>query len=318
VALLGLSFVSLFVGSGNVPPAFVLDWLTGQTVEDSLRFILEGLRLPRTLVCMGVGASLGLAGALLQTLLKNPLAEPYTLGLSGGASLGAVTAILFQLQPLWLFTPAFATVGCLIATLFVLGMNHEQTSRSKTLILSGVMVSLFSGSFVILLLTWLEPFQIQAALFWMMGQVGTERDTWWPLSLSVFAIVSTVVWIRNKDLDLLLLGEEIAQTRGLSLKSFQLVVVILVAVLCSASVAIAGLIGFVGLLAPHIALLISRNNRHRVFAPLSSTVGACLILFADIIGRSLVVDRELPAGGLIALIGAPFLIFLLKKRATHV
>lgn len=313
-----LVFCSLFLGSGDLATLTILHWFTGVEIDDSSRFILESLRLPRTLVCLSVGASLGLAGSLLQTLLRNPLAEPYTLGLSGGASLGAVLAILLKVQPLWLMTPTLATVGCLIATIFVLSMNREDFARSKTLILSGVMVSLFCGSFVILLLTWLEPFQIQAALFWMMGQVGTERDSWWGVSWFAFGAVFILSYLQSTRLDLLLLGEDIAQTRGLNLRKFQIQIVILVAVLCSVSVAIAGLIGFVGLLAPHISLLLTKTHRHRLFLTLSSVLGAALLLFADVLGRTLVNDRELPAGGLIALFGAPFLIFLLRRRSNHV
>jgi iron complex transport system permease protein len=318
IILLALLFCSLFFGSGDVAYDSVRRWLSGQDVDESTVFILQNLRLPRTLVCISVGASLGLAGALLQTLLRNPLAEPYTLGLSGGASLGAILAILLRLQPQWLFTPFFATIGCLLATLFVLGMNRDQSSRSKTLILSGVMVSLFCGSFVILLLTWLEPFQIQSALFWMMGQVGTERDSWWYLSWLVFLLLFIYAFFNARKLDLLLLGEDVAQTRGLPLRKFQIQMVICVAILCSTSVAIAGLIGFVGLLAPHISLLSSRTNRHRIFLVLSSCLGAVLLLLADVLARLLVTDRELPAGGLIALFGAPFLIYLLNRRAGRV
>lgn len=298
--------------------SLVLQWLSLQNIDSSQSFILESLRLPRTLVCLSVGASLGLAGALLQTLLRNPLAEPYTLGLSGAASLGAILSILLKIQPQWLATPFFATLGCLVATLFVLSANRQSRARSKTLILSGVMISLFCGSFVILLLTWLEPFQIQSALFWMMGQVGTERDSWWALSWGTFILLFLFAYTQSKHLDLLLLGEDVAQTRGLPLKKFQIQMIVVVALLCATSVAIAGLIGFVGLLAPHIALLTSHNHRHRLFLPLSSIFGATLLLFADMLGRVLIVDRELPAGGLIALFGAPFLIYLLHRRGTHV
>ncbi|MEQ1876610.1 MAG: iron chelate uptake ABC transporter family permease subunit, partial [Bdellovibrionia bacterium] len=154
VSIAGLGILSMCLGGGSAGFSEFSALVTGRELDDSIRYILIELRFPRTMACLVVGACLGLSGALLQTLLRNPLAEPYTLGLSGGATLGAVIAILLRLQPAWLVIPFFSVAGCLVVTSFILKIAWRDTFYSqRTLILCGVMISLFCGSLVVLLMT---------------------------------------------------------------------------------------------------------------------------------------------------------------------
>jgi iron complex transport system permease protein len=311
ISIFALFFLSLIVGGSDVGFDEVRTWLTSTLTDESTLFILSDLRLSRTLACMTVGASLGLAGSLLQTLLRNPLAEPYTLGLSGGATLGAVIAILLRWQPAWLIIPLASVLGCLIVTAFILKIAWRNTFYSqRTLILCGVMTSLFCGSVVVLLMTLFDPYQMQASFFWMLGQVGSDRDRWWPFLLALLSL--SLLWgLKNSSqLDRLLLGEDIAISLGANLFKIRIIMVLIASLLCSASVSISGLVGFVGLLAPHLAAIIGRRT-HFWHLPLSALMGASFLTAADILGRFIGHEREIPAGGVVALFFAPHFIFIL-------
>ena len=311
-----ISLIFMVVASFSVGPSHFT--LFDLHHNDSASLVFWDIRLPRTMAAVFVGASLGLGGALLQTLLRNPLAEPYTLGLSGGASLGAVIAIALKLRPLEVTVPGVATLFCFATALLILSFSFKRSmNTSKNLILAGVMVSLFFGSVVVLILSILSAEQIQTALFWMMGQVGTERDASWPLSAIAFGLA--IIWTRfnNSNLDRLLLGESIAQSLGTSVSNLNLQIISVVSILVSACVSVAGLIGFVGLLAPHLTKLWFRTHRHQRFTIYSSLMGSVLLLTSDVLSRIVGGDREIPTGGLVALIGAPTLIYRLFRRGSH-
>ncbi len=308
LALLGL--LSLSVGPMELTHLF---YFRDHSPES---LVFWDIRIPRTMAAIWVGSSLGLGGALLQTLLRNPLAEPYTLGLSGAASLGATTALILKLTPISFFMPLLATGFCL-ATAFIVLSLAVKVKHSRNLILIGVMLSLFFGSVVVLLMTLLKPQELQTLLFWMMGQVGTERDQDWYYCALVFIFVFAWAMFKLRDLDRLLLGECVAQSLGTNVKSLGLQMVFLVSVLVAVSVSVSGLIGFVGLLAPHLTKLLFRTHRHLQFLVGTAITGAILLLGADILARYLGGDRELPTGGLVALLGAPLLIYLIHQRSGY-
>jgi ABC-type Fe3+-siderophore transport system permease subunit len=309
--LLGIFLASLLVGPFALNPLHV----SAGGVES---LIFWDIRLPRALNAVFVGASLGLGGSLLQTLLRNPLAEPYTLGMSGAASFGAVSAVVFGLSPLGFFMPLLATGACLVTALIMLSLSlRESLGRSRNLILTGVMISLFFGSLVVLILSLMRPEDIQTALFWMMGQIGTERDKDWYEVALVFGGVSLWTAAKTRDLDRLLLGESLSQGLGTSPRSMTFQIVLVVSLLVAACVSVSGLIGFVGLLAPHLTKMWLRTHRHRRFAAGSALIGAILLLVSDVLARLLGGEREIPTGGLVALIGAPMLIYFLHQRSAH-
>lgn len=315
ILLILLGFVSLFVGTNELSFTHFIKFLFYQIeFTNEQIYILQNLRLPRTMVAISVGASLALAGQLLQTSLENPLAEPYTLGLSGGATLGALTALLIGIDPLGITLAIGGILGCFLVMVLLLSFAKTVVFQSRSVILFGLMISLFCGSFVVLILSLFDPNKLHTAMHWMMGQCGTDRDIWWPYSFLV--LIATYCWVllRSRGLDSMLLGENLAINTGQSTHVTRREIIVAVSLLTAFSVALMGLIGFVGLLAPHISEKI--HNSRRIKKTLFSTCasGALLILSGDILGRLLGGDQEIPAGSLVALLGAPCLIYLLLQE----
>jgi len=308
-----LFLASLSVGGSGWNLYSLLEHLTDPTH----RSILLEIRLPRALLLIFVGASLALSGALLQTLLQNPLAEPYTLGLSGASSLGATLSIFLKLEPHAVFVPLLASTFCFSATFIILKLQ-KYLKGAHSLILAGVMISLFCGSIVILLMALLDPFQTQGALFWMMGQVGTSKDLWWPALALIFILTYFVIQNSHRDLDRLLIGQDIAHTLIKKPEFLKRKIIFIATLLCAASVSIAGLIGFVGLLAPHISLYFHKTPLHRNHLRHTCIIGSLLLLSSDVLARLLSSYQELPTGSLIAVLGAPLLIYFLTTRKSYV
>ncbi len=309
-----LLLFSLATGAGHISFTEMFSHILSSSNDEAFRYILWELRLPRSLALISIGLSLGYCGVILQTILDNPLSEPYTLGLSGGATLGAVVALMFGIEPTWASLPLGAVIGCFIVTFFVLGVSQKKILwKSNSMILIGVMISLFCGALVTLIISLLEPSKMQLAIFWMMGQVGTPRDHWWPFLLLLFMFCFVFGISKRVHLNRFLLGEDLAINLGTDTKKLRTQLVILVCLLTSTSVSIAGLVGFIGLVAPHISYALTKTRRHEktlVFAPL---IGSSLFLIADIISRLLSSDMEIPAGSLMALIGAPILVYFLLQ-----
>lgn len=316
VIVLGLGVLSITIGASSIGFGDLLAYLGNQNIDPSVKYILVDLRIPRTMALIAIGMSLGLSGVLLQTVLDNPLAEPYTLGISGGAALGAVIAIFLGLSSVGV--PVGALAGCFIVTLIILNFSSSKLlMKSRTLILAGIMVSLFCGSVVTLLVSLLDPTKIQTAVYWMMGQVGTTRDIGWPVLFLIFLFFFAYFSVQEKNLDRMLLGDDIAASLGTNLKRVKRTVIISVCILTSVSVAIAGLIGFVGLVSPHLTYLLLGTRRHKLTLTLAPLIGACLFLISDILARLLSHDTELPSGSIMALIGAPLLVMLMLKRNRY-
>ena len=316
--LVAAFLASLAVGAADIPMNTIFEWLRHQLKDESLSYILTNLRLPRTLAALSVGAALGLAGLLLQALLDNPLAEPYTLGVSGGATLGALTALLLQLSPQWIMLPLGGLIGCAVVALILLFVLRRSSDfNSRVLILVGILISLFCGSVVVLLISLLEPQELQSAMRWMMGFCGTPRDQLWPMTAAV--VVATLIWInmRARSLDSLLLGDDLALSTGSTLSNLRREIVIAVSLLTATSVSLMGLIGFVGLIAPHVSFLLTRSRRFGANLLVTPIVGGILLITSDVVGRIIGGTREIPAGSLVALIGAPLLAYFLLKRFRH-
>lgn len=317
ITLLFFVFFSLITGSSRL--GFADLWSTlhanNSSPDESIQYIFWDLRWPRTMAAIAVGAALGLAGFLLQTLLQNPLAEPYTLGLSGGASLGALIPILFSQSASWISLPLGALVGCLLVTFLVIRFTRL---GPRILILAGVMISLFCSSVMTIMLIYFEPGELRTSLLWLTGQVGTERDQWYPVLLVVVGAVFFLMNSKAKDLDRLHLGTPIAISLGTQLLKIRKQIIIAVALLTAGSVAISGLVGFVGLMAPHLTFSLSKSVRHRPQMLTSALIGALILLSGDTLVRLLFPDHELPVGSITALFGAPWLVFQLMGRRLGV
>jgi iron complex transport system permease protein len=274
-------------------------------------FVVRTLRVPRVVLAALVGAGLGMSGAALQGTLRNPLAEPYLLGVSGGAAVGAVLASGLGLAAALL--PLAAFVGAIVAVLAAFFVAHAAGARGdpRVLLMAGVVVGAFANAAIMVILANAEPNTVRNALWWMMGSVG--EATWsqarW---LAGYLLVGgAALLLVGREIDVLALGEEAAAGLGLDVDAAIRRVFLIASLVAAATVAAAGLVGFVGLVVPHIVRA-AGLRRHRALLVGSALAGATLVVGADLLGRILRPPAELPLGAVTALIGVPF--FLAKLR----
>ncbi len=275
--------------------------------------IVWSLRLPRVALGFVVGGVLAVAGAALQALVRNPLADPYLLGLSGGASLGAVLALAAGVLSAWLL-PAAAFAGALAATLLVyrLALVAGGAMDTRMLLLAGVVVGAFAGAIVAGILSISDAAQLRTATLWLMGGLG---GVGWSgvLVLAVYAAPALAVLVaESRALDLLALGEEPAQHLGTDVTRTKKRVYVAASLLAAASVAAAGIIGFVGLVIPH-AIRLLKGHGHRTLLPASFLLGGAFLVLADALARTVFAPQELPVGVVTAVAGVPFFAVLLRR-----
>jgi len=315
-ALAGLALLSLAlalsVGSIHVPLSEVFATLFGEdggAAGNLAGEVVRSLRLPRALAGFACGGLLALAGALLQVLLRNPLADPYVLGISGGAGVGALLAILFGLSALGINGLAFA--GALGAMLIVFGLAHGDGSWTQTrLLLTGVIVAAGCGAMVALMLSIAPEHKLRGMLFWLMGDLSQTNDP--SLVLGVLTAVLFVSLPFARELNLLARGADTAQTLGVAVARLRRGVYIVASIATAAAVTHAGSIGFIGLIVPHLVRLASGNDQ-RLLLPASVLAGGSLLVVADTLARTVVAPQQLPVGVLTALIGVPVFLFLLTR-----
>lgn len=312
-----LFFASLFVGSGQVPFADSLRGFLGRG-DPLIVLVMQELRLPRALLAVLIGASLGLAGAGLQGFLRNPLAEPGIVGTSGFAALGAVLSLQTGLAVTFpMALPLSALCGAVLSVLLLLGLAGPG-ARTTTLILSGVALSAAVGAAVSLVLNLSpNPFAANEVMFWMMGSLADRSMQHVAVALPILALGALLIWSARKGLDALTLGEETAISMGVDLRSLRLKLILGTACLSGAATSVAGMIGFVGLVVPHLLRRATGGLPSRLLLP-SAIGGAALILAADIAVRLILPGRDLKLGVLTALIGTPvFLHLIWKSRARE-
>ena len=304
----GSFMLALMVGSFKVAPADVLATLFWQ--EGSGGEVVIELRLPRAIAGFACGGLLALAGALMQVLLRNPLAAPYVLGISGGAGVGAMFAILIGLPVLGIDGLAFA--GALGAMFIVFGLAHGDGSWTQTrLLLTGVIVAAGCGALVALMLAIAEEHKLRGMLFWLMGDLGQSSQWWPPLAALVVALTLAMPFAR--ELNLLSRGMMQAQALGVAVDRLRYAIYLLASLATAASVTTAGSIGFVGLVVPHLVRLATGNDQ-RLLLPASVLAGGSLLVLADTLARTLIAPQQLPVGVLTALIGVPVFLFLLSRQ----
>lgn len=312
LALLALASMALalMVGSIHLPLSDVADALFGDADGISGE-VVRRLRLPRALAGFACGGLLALAGALLQVLLRNPLADPYVLGISGGAGVGALLAILLGGGLLIVNGSAF--LGALAAMLMVFGLAHGDGSWTQTrLLLTGVIVASGCGAAVALMLSIAPDHKLRSMLFWLMGDLSQTSDS--PLALFVLVAVLAVCLPFARELNLLARGADLAQTLGVPVARLRRGVYLLASLATAAAVTQAGAIGFIGLIVPHLVRLAAGNDQ-RLLLPASALAGGSLLVVADTLARTLVAPQQLPVGVLTALIGVPVFLFLLTRDA---
>jgi len=312
VALAVAVGLSLWAGALRIPVEEILAVLTGGDADPTHRAVVLRLRLPRAALAALVGASLAASGAGFQAVLRNPLADPYLLGVSGGAALGAVACLSLGVSAP-LAVPAAAFAGALLALAAVYLVARAHRSSPHTLILSGVMVGSFASALLLFFL-WAAPADpARAAIFWLAGDFASAEPGWLPWAGLWAGTALAALWAQAPALDLLSQGTEAAADLGLDVGRARLRVFAAAGALTAGAVALAGMVGFVGLVAPHAVRLLWGPS-HRRLLPASALLGAAFLVGADALARSVLAPAEVPVGVVTALVGAPFFLHLLRRR----
>lgn len=300
--------VALAVGSLQVPLADVVGALLGE--QPPAADVVRELRLPRALAGFACGGLLALAGALMQVLLRNPLADPYVLGISGGAGVGAMLAILIGFSAGGINGLAF--IGALAAMFVVFGLAHGDGAWTQTrLLLTGVIVAAGCGALVALMLSIAPEHKLHGMLFWLMGDLSQTGTPGIALAILVLALAASLPFAR--ELNLLTRGQDTAQALGVDVKRLRYAIYAIASLVTAVAVTSAGSIGFIGLIVPHLVRLAIGNDQ-RLLLPASVLAGGALLVFADTLARTIVAPQQLPVGVLTALIGVPVFLFLLARH----
>ena len=301
------------IGSVHVP----ISTLWNQGADTTATNILWKIRMPRVILAGLVGASLAIAGAAFQGLLKNPLADPYTLGVSSGASVGAVMTLFFGISIpfLGLYTlPVFSMVGAAITMFVVLGFAKlvDRGLNMETIILTGIIFGSFLGSVLSLMIA-LTGEELRQIIGWLLGSVSMRGWNYINMILPFTIIGSLLLWMNRRELNAMLFGEDRAKHLGVDVKRRKLVILIGGSILTGAAVSVSGTIGFVGLVVPHMTRLLWGSD-HRHLLTLSFMNGATLLIICDLLARTIISPTELPVGVITAFIGAPVFAFIFYRQ----
>src|SRR5215213_4845614 len=274
--------------------------------------ILFDIRLPRILLAAAVGGSLATAGAGYQALLRNPLAEPYLLGISNGAAVGTMIALVFLGTQAWTRSLlAFAGALCASFVVYRLARGRTGTSPEK-LILAGVIVTTFLSSAIVFITTLMDATRIRSFTFWLLGDLSGSTKTLLPVVIAISVLGAAALTLNARSLNLLMLGERDAFDLGVEVRRVRVIVFVVASLLVGSSVAASGSVGYVGLVVPHLVRL-SLGSDNRISIPTAALAGALFVIVADTVARTIIAPRELPVGAITALIGAPLFIYLLKR-----
>jgi len=302
--------VALAVGSVDIRVGEVVQALFGDR-STTAAAVVRDLRLPRAIAAFAVGGLLAVAGALMQVLLRNPLADPYVLGLSGGAACGALAALLLGFVAL--ATPA-AFAGAGLSTLLVFGLSRGRGAWSPTrLLLTGVVVAAGFGALIMLMLAIAPDTQVRGMLFWLIGDLSVAAHGEGAIAALVAVLVIALLFAR--DATLLARGDATAASLGVNVRAVTLALHVLAAAATAVAVTVAGSVGFVGLVVPHAVRLVIGNDQ-RYLLPASALAGGALLVLADTLARTIIAPAQLPVGVLTALAGVPIFLFLLKRSAA--
>lgn len=322
--LLGSMLVTLSIGSVQIPVGITFKILLnqlpfveiGQNWSSTQEDIIISLRLPRVFLAVIVGAMLATAGVAFQGVLRNPLADPYILGISSGAAVGAAGAILLvgtaNLLLAKIALPLFAFGGAILSLLMVFALAWRRNREAVSLILAGVVIQAFLGAILAFAVT-ISGTKLRTIVFWMMGSMAGAEWSDILFLIPYLAICFTLVYAFYRNLNILSLGEQAAHHLGMNVERMKIIVLVAASLLTAAAVSVVGIIGFVGLIVPHIIRLMTGPD-HRILIPVSCLAGSVFLLWSDTLARTLIPAMEIPIGVITALAGAPFFGYLLKKR----
>lgn len=305
--------VLLLAASVSAGLLFGSETISFGSLNETQAAILYQIRLPRVFLGACVGACLAVSGAALQALLRNPLAEPYLLGVSNGAALGTMLAFVF-FAAFGFSRPLMAFAGALLATGAVYRIARSKAGMSvERLVLSGVIVTTFLSSIIILLTTLLDATRLRSFTFWLLGDLSQATFTGFYLTFAAAVIGTVLLTSQARALNLMMVGERDALDFGVEVGKTRGLVFLTASAMVGLSVAASGSVGFVGLIVPHLVRLATGSD-NRTVLPFSALFGAAFVVVADTAARTLIAPRELPVGAITALIGCPLFIFLLKRN----
>ncbi|HEY1491483.1 MAG TPA: iron ABC transporter permease [Steroidobacteraceae bacterium] len=299
---------ALLTGSSGIGVHEALAALSGAG-DEATRNVLLAVRLPRVLAAFGVGSLLALSGVLLQALFRNPLADPYVLGVSGGAAVGGLLAMIAGAAALIVQSAAVAGALSAVTIVYVLARG----GGTPRLLLTGVVLASACGALVSVLLALADSSRVRGMVFWLAGDLEWAVTPWLSAAAAVLAVTAAVIVAR--PLNVLAAGELRARTVGMALEAWRSVLFIGCATFTAIAVVSAGTVGFVGLITPHAVRLAFRTSDHRIVAPAAALGGGMLLAAADVVARTIAAPRQLPVGAIMALVGAPLFVALLRRRA---
>lgn len=304
--VIGLSSGPVKIGIGDLLAAFL-----SSNFNQTFSQIIFEIRLPRILYAIAVGGGLSIAGAVFQAILMNPLAEPYILGISSGGTFGAVLSFLIGASFIGTQLFSFIGAGIVMILVFLLGKRFGEL-EPNVLLLTGVMVGAFFSAAILLMMTLLND-SLRTAIFWLMGNLSIADKANLKFVLPITLIVSFILVLNSNKYNLLSLGADSAKQLGVNIKLFRNVTYLLTSLMIGALVSVSGIIGFVGLLIPHICRMIFGVD-NRIVMPASFFLGASYLILCDALARTIISPSEIPVGAVTAIIGAPVFVYLLRKR----
>lgn len=316
-----LIFLALFIGSSQINPADISAYiLNTRNVSNSTAIIIGEIRLPRIILAFIVGSGLAVAGSVFQAIIRNPMVDPYIIGISAGAGTGVMLALFLGIEIAFFnlnSLPAFAFLGAVLTVFIVYQLARVGNKLPVlTFLLAGVAVSFILNSLMSFLMV-LRTENLQQLVYWLMGSLAGSSWNDIQMILPYFLTALAVILFYSKDLNILLLGEESAAHLGLNVERTKIILLGAAALLTASVVSVSGSIGFIGLVVPHIARMIIGPD-HRRLIPLAALFGASFLLLADTAARTLMAPMELPVGIITALAGGPYFIYLLRNKSKNI
>ncbi len=317
IVLVVVIVLSLVLGTADVSLKQVIGLITGTvSQDDSVRLIIFKIRLPRIILAGLVGFALSLGGVTFQAILRNPLADPFVLGVSSGSAFGAVLAITFGLS-FSLGVPVMSFMGGLLTIYLVMSLGARKMGmESSTILLTGVIVNAFFTAIIMFFISTSADDRLHTMLFWLYGDLSQGQYTQLFIIAPFIILVAILIYSFSKDLNIITTGDENASLLGVNVELTKKIGLISVSLIMGLVVAFSGLIGFVGLIVPHLARMAFRSD-HRMLIPVASIGGAIFLIAADTLARTIISPSELPVGVITAFLGAPFFLILLRKRGSQ-
>ena len=312
-----LQFGSTFISLDQIIPA-LMAMMDPNATTSMTNTIITDIRLPRLIYSVLTGIGLSLVGLLMQTVTRNALADPYVLGVSSGASTGAVFAIIMGGIPLLeaYNTPVFAALGAALSIILVLLCVGKSNSPVKLILIGMGMTGIFSALTMMIIYGAKQEAQVRSAMFWLLGSFAGIQWGDLPLTAIIVTLFMLYIYMFNQDLDVLLLGNHEAAQMGLSVKQLQLSIVIISSIVIATLVSKVGVVGFIGLIIPHLARIIG-GPKHRNTLLFSALIGSIVMIWSDVLSRALYSPEEIPIGVLTSLLGAPLFIWIIMNRYKH-